>query len=193
MIAASSNAQNIIIEATKKVDDFTKATSVSVTPKEEIVRGKKVIKETVNLSPMVKLMDPVARGTMSYYKGENGNEFFMISIFKTSDLGCMSQHNGKAMVMFEGGDVVELKQYSKTDCSDSASATYILVNKEVYGADDMESFLIAQSKTLEQIQNNKITKIRIYGTEYYSDIELRPEVQDIFQKMLAEIYTQLEN
>jgi hypothetical protein len=61
------------------------------------------------------------------------------------------------------------------------------VPRKDFEADDLEAFNVSQNQSLKMIQEKKILNIRINGTELYKDLELRPEVTDIFQKMIKEI------
>jgi len=99
----------------------------------------------------------------------------------------MSKYDGKAIILFEGGETLELAQISDTDCGDSVNAIYLIVPRKDFEADDLEAFNVSQNQSLKMIQEKKILKIRINGTEFYKDLELRPEVTDIFQKMIKEI------
>lgn len=192
----SASAQNITLESTKNVDDFTKTTKIDVVPKGEILKGKKVTKQTAYLEAQKTIYEAAAIGTMTYFKNKDGNELYYLNIAKSVDLGCMSQYDGKAMLMFEDEEVIEIKQISETDCGDFVNVRYILVSKEVYDGTTTETgmtnFLNAQNKTLQLLETKKLKKIRIYGSKYYDDIEIIPDLQNIFQRMVDELYKQLE-
>lgn len=193
VVSLSASAQNITLESTRNVDDFTKTTKIDVVPKEEILKGKRVVKQTSFLEAKNTTYEAAAIGTMTYFKNEDGT---YLNIAKSVDLGCMSKYDGKAMLMFEDNEVIEIKQISDTDCGENVNVRYILVSKEVYDATTSETgltdFLDAQYKSMELLETKKLKKIRIYGSKYYDDIDIRPELQDIFQRMVAELYEQLE-
>lgn len=185
--------QNITLETTKKEDEFTKTISITVVPKEEMLVGRKVVKETMYLEALKTLPELSAKAWMIYNKQDNGTEIFWIKFYKIVDLGCMSKHDGKAIILFEDGETLELTQVSETDCGDIVNATYLITPREVLKADNIEEFINSQNKSLAILAEKKVSKIRLEGSKYYKDLEIRPEVKDIFQKMVSEIQAQLED
>jgi hypothetical protein len=180
------NAQNISFETTKKLDEFTKSLNVSVFPMEERLVGKKVKKTTLTLTePGDRTAATTTR--MSFTSKENGAEIYFLNFMVFADLGCMSKYDGKATILFEDGETLELTQISDTDCSDTANATYLIVPRNVYEEGNMESFNIVQNQSLKMLENKNVSKIRITGTKFFKNIELRPGINDLFKKMIIEI------
>ena len=175
-------SQNILIDPVKKIDEFTKNLSVEVVPFEEVLKGKKVLK--------IPLSVQAGKNTMigiSYYKSKEEVEFYRIAIIKSIDLGCVSKYDGKRLVLFEDGETLTLQQLSETDCDGTISPYYYFASPETIKTDSNDDFQAEQLKFIEKFMTSKVSKIRIYGTKYYDEIEFRPEVSDIIEKMLTKI------
>jgi hypothetical protein len=178
--------QNITFETTSKLDEFTKSLNVSVFPMEERLVGKKVKKTTLTLTPPDDRTSYVTT-SMSFSRREDGSEIYYLSFTVSDDLGCMSKYDGKATILFEDGETLELTQISDTNCSDFARSTYLIIPRKIYEDGDMEIFNTVQNQSLKMLENKNISKIRINGTKYFKDLEIRPGFNNLFQKMTIEI------
>lgn len=187
LFTTSVFGQNITFETSKKLDEFTKALTISVSPKEERLIRKKVEKSDMSLTALQDQYSLPSIVRLIFRRDDNGSEVYYLNFKLYTDLGCMSKYDGKAIILFEGGETLELAQISDTDCGDSVNAIFLIVPRKDFEADDLEAFKVSQNQSLKMIQEKKILKIRINGTEFYKDLELRPEVTDIFQKMGKEI------
>lgn len=182
-----SFAQNISLEETVKKDDFTKAVTIVVTPKEEVAQRRNVVKTFLTIEEGKRTFPQ-----LKYIKSEKGEEFYLLNFVKAIDLGCLSSYDGKAMILFEDGETLTLKQQSETDCGDTINVNYYLASAETIKGNDMTLFQAEQQEYISLMITKKITKIRIYGSKYYDEIALRPETQDIFQKMFLRIDNLIE-
>jgi hypothetical protein len=178
--------QNITFETTSKLDEFTKSLNVSVFPMEERLVGKKVKKTTLTLTPPEDRTSYVTT-SMSFSRREDGTEIYYLSFTVSDDLGCMSKYDGKATILFEDGETLELTQISDTNCSDFARSTYLIIPRKIFEEGDLESISIVQNQSLKMLENKNVSKVRINGTKYYKDLEIRPGYNNLFQKMTIEI------
>ena len=153
---------------------------------EERLVGKKVKKTYLTLTaPDDRTSATTTR--MSFSRKENGTEIYYLNFMVFADLGCMSKYDGKATILFEDGETLELTQISDTDCSGTANATYLIIPRNIYEEGDLDTISIVQNQSLKKLENKNISKIRINGTKFYKDLELRPGLNDLFQKMTIEI------
>jgi hypothetical protein len=185
-VTSNLYSQNIFLEPIKKVDEFTKTLTIDLYPYEEIMFGKKISKFPLPVESGKEFYMSASIG-VRYIKRENGNEFYLFSVKKSVDLGCLSKYDGKMMVLFEDGDTITLKQQSDTDCGSEIKVNYYFGSPEVIESNSMENLQIEQSGIVEKFRTKKISKIRVYGTKFYDDIEFRPEITDIYSKMISKI------
>ena len=153
---------------------------------EERLVGKKVKKTTLTLTPPDDRTSYVTT-SMLFSRREDGSEIYYLSFAVSDDLGCMSKYDGKATILFEDGETLELTQISDTNCSDFARSTYLIIPRKIYEDGDMEIFNTVQNQSLKMLENKNISKIRINGTKYFKDLEIRPGFNNLFQKMTIEI------
>jgi hypothetical protein len=100
-----------------------------------------------------------------YSKGKDNEEIYLLTliIFEKVAFGCLSEYDGKIMLLFENDSIMTLKQLSKTNCSSSVlTANYIPLSKDQ--AKDPLWKDILQSN-IQALAENKIKKIRVYGSE----------------------------
>jgi len=102
-----------------------------------------------------------------------------ISFTITEDLGCLSEYTGRAMLKLIDDSIVEITQITDTDCDDIASARYVLLKRDEMNDPDFESIMATNLKKLETIP---IEKIRVYGSEYYSDYIPNDKFKDFDSK-----------
>lgn len=106
-----------------KIDDFDGTRSINTKPMEGEHYKKKDFIDTSNETLAYLL----------YTKDKGGLEIFAISFLfvGATDFGCLSEHAGKAVILFENDSTLEISQFSQTDCSASPyTASYALLSKE---------------------------------------------------------------
>jgi len=133
-------------------------------------------------------VNKVTRSSYSVFKSENsiGNislsmgrvdsTYFLILRVST-DLGCLSQYDGKCMIKFSDGTILNFAQGSETDCSESPAAQYYLVAREEM---NLENVFQIMKINREKIESSSIDKIRVYGSKYYADYIPNPKFREDF-------------
>ena len=187
ILALHGFSQNIFLETSNKVDEFNKSISIQVIPKEEVLRGKKVMKNFLSVEDENNTIVFI-----NYLKPEDGSEYYRIVFRKTIDLGCVSKYDGKLLVLFENGETLTLQQQSETDCGDTITPAYYFASPETLKSDSMVDFQAEQNKIIDKFLSSNILKVRLYGTKHYDEIEFRPQAQDIVKKMLNRVDEELE-
>ena len=93
------------------------------------------------------------------------------------------------MLLFENDSTMTLKQLSKTDCSSSVlAANYIPLDEEQAKDPLWKDLLESNVKILAE---NKVKKLRVYGSEGYYDFEIKDDKRDIIIQHLKSIQTKL--
>lgn len=126
-----------------------------------------------------------------YSKGKDNEGVYLLSlnIITTVKFGCLSEYKGKIMLLFENDSTMTLKQLSKTDCSSSVlAANYIPLDEEQAKDPLWKDLLESNVKILAE---NKVKKLRVYGSEGYYDFEIKDDKRDIIIQHLKSIQTKL--
>lgn len=122
-------------------------------------------------------------------KDTEGLYLFSLNLLTTVKFGCLSEYEGKIMLLFENDSNMTLKQFSKTDCSsDILTANYIPLD-ELQAKDPIWKDLLESNVKI--LAENKIKKLRIYGSEGYFDFEIKEDKRDIIMQHLSSIRTKL--
>lgn len=115
-----------------------------------------------------------------YYKTKEGNEIYNFSIItRAKYLGCLSEYDGKCILLFENGETLELTQISDTNCGDFLSAIYVFYSRDQINDPALRDIAL---KNYEKISTTPVKKIRIYGTESTKDYTLKDDKKDIIIK-----------
>jgi hypothetical protein len=129
--------------------------------------------------------------SISYRKAKDADEIYLISlnILTNKKFGCLSEHKGKMMILFEDDSTMTLKQISKTNCNSSQlSANYLPLS------DDQSKETIWRDILLENVtklSKSRLKKIRIYGTEGYYDYTIKEDKRDIIIHHFNSLQTKL--
>lgn len=96
-----------------------------------------------------------------YSKDSEGNEIFGISfiIMPPVELGCLSNYDGKAILLFEDDSRISMKQVSEVDCS-SQTPRYLLYSPS---QGTSARTYIEMEDNWEILKSKKIRKVRIYA------------------------------
>lgn len=117
-----------------------------------------------------------------YSKDKEGNGGYFINLLTTRNkpLGCLSEHDGKCILLFDNGETLELTQISSTNCD----RTYVYATYDFYSRDQISDPAINDIvlKNYEKIRTTPVKKIRIYGTESIADFTLKDDKKDILIK-----------
>lgn len=169
-----SNAQEIRI-AENEIDEFD---------------GTRKIGTEYNAGKYLKLKDYIdVDGTLLiaayYYKTKEGNEMYSISIVtKAKYLGCLSEYDGKCILLFEDGETLELAQISETQCGDFLYAIYEFYSRDQINDPALRDIAL---KNYEKISTTLVKKLRIFGTESTEDYTLKDDKKDIIIRHLKAI------
>ncbi len=115
-------------------------------------------------------------GQLILSMGRVDSTYFIILRLST-DLGCLSQYDGKCMIKFSDGTILNFAQATETDCSDSPAAQYYLVAREEMNLENVFEIMKENRKKLE---SSPIDKIRVYGSKYYNDYIPNPKFRGDF-------------
>jgi len=115
-------------------------------------------------------------GTLSLSMGRVDSTYFLI-LTVSNDLGCLSQYDGKCMLKFSDGTILNFAQATETDCSDSPAAQYYLVAREEMNLENVFDIMKENRKKIESVS---IDKIRVYGGKYYADYIPNPKFKGDF-------------
>lgn len=92
------------------------------------------------------------------------------------DLGCLSEYEGKIILLLENGLQIECFQISKTSCSNYPSASYVFdFRRDV----NLYDAAVSSSVYLKEIQKSPLKKIRIFATNGYKDYEIKSDKRNI--------------
>lgn len=174
-----SMAQEYELATKVKNDEFTKSTIIRT---DLVIPSKKE-----NKTPFSIEAKEYTLLSMVYYKKPDESELMYIGFNKAIDLGCLSKHDGKMMILFEDGEILEIAQVSDTDCSDTPSAQFIITSRKVAESNDIGLIQSEIANNLEFFKNKKVTKVRVYGSKFYDEIELKPGTELVFAQMIEDI------
>lgn len=155
-----------------KIDDFTGVRSIST----KSMTGK-YFKKT----DFVDKANQVSFSTI-YSKVKTGNEYwylyFMFSFLVDSPFGCLSEYDGKIILLLANDSTLTLDQVSKTSCNNYVNGAYYSIR-----ASANETDLIMHqgriNELFEELSNVEIKKMRVYGTEGSHDFEFKDEKRNI--------------
>lgn len=122
--------------------------------------------------------------SIKYRKTETGNDLYYlrVKLLFTVDFGCLSEYDGKCIILFDDGSKITFQQQSDTECTKwHYNPIYSMVDKESIKADP-STWLSIMKENFDQIIEKPIDKIRIYGTDGYNDYVLKPEMKDVLQR-----------
>jgi len=159
-----------------KIDDFTKSHIIKTNMLESTNPNRVIFKKSDYIDITNELLF-----SMSYYKSSDTTEVYYMSVMFTVDLGCLSQYDGKMMVILDDNTVLTFMQFSNTDCSSVLRADYYLLNRE---DSDKPIWRETMADNILKLLSHKVFKIRIYGSKYYNDFILKPEKQNIISSHL---------
>lgn len=164
-----SFSQQIKVEV-NQIDDFSGS---------RIIRTENPINKTfIKMSDYID-KDKVLLFYLSYFKTKEGRENYTINmIVNSTSIQCLSEYEGKCIILFDNGETMEISQISDTDCGQYRTrAIYVLAKRDEIENNDFNQISL---NNLEKLKNNLIRKIRVYGTNRYIDCELKENKKDIF-------------
>ena len=104
------------------------------------------------------------------------------------DFGCLSEYDGKVILLLENDSTITLDQVTKTDCGNSGLACYSIRPPN----NETSILLYSQiSELFEELANVKVKKMRVFGTERNYDFELKDEKRDIISLHIKLIKSRL--
>ncbi|MFZ2905294.1 MAG: hypothetical protein WAZ98_03725 [Cyclobacteriaceae bacterium] len=127
-----------------------------------------------------------------YSKDDKGAILYAINIgivVKGINYGCLSEYNGKMIILLENDSTIEAKQFSTTNCDSNYLPAQYLPLSEADHNNPVWSELVLEN--IELLSSKKVKKIRVYATEGYNDFELKPEKQDVLIRHLTLIKSRL--
>lgn len=142
-------SQHIVVS---KIDEFTK---------------KEIIQANASKEPKWKTTDNIAKGFfnnvfLSLHKEDTKNILMLDMTYGTNI--CVSNNDGKAIILFENDTTLELPQVSKIDCALRVAVQYYLQNNDI-----------------EQLSKSIIKKIRIYTTDGHISFEIKEDKKELIK------------
>lgn len=116
---------------------------------------------------------------MKYYQQKDSTELYFITFYLWTDVdfGCLSKHQGKAIILFENGNTMDIAQSSDTNCKRGLyHASYYLVSRDQTKSEVWRDIML---ENLEVLKSQPIKAIRVYGSEGYHDFQVRIEKRNI--------------
>ncbi len=93
---------------------------------------------------------------------------YMVSIVFGGGVGCLNKDQSSLKIILNDGKIVDCVQISKTDCSESPSAQYILLSAEQVGQPSANDIM---QENVQKLVDTDWTSIRIYGSTFFSDLK----------------------
>jgi hypothetical protein len=155
------------VEFTNEKDEFTGSMIIKTAFYPGVKKFKdKFIDEDQKL--IVKFFFLVTEGDSK----EQGKYFLDAQVNR--DLGCLSSRESTMLLLFEDGEKLELTYVGDADCGDSTSGSFVFISKEEYETENFEyeDLYLSQESYIEELISKPISKIRVYGTESYMDVEV---------------------
>jgi len=111
------------------------------------------------------------------FRASNKKNGKIIALLLTGfgDLGCLSQNSSNAKLKFSDGEFIELTHFGDIDCGDDLQFMSFL-----YSDNDALSDHMLSEENWVKLNTMKMEMIRIQGTEYYTDVVIDDDKQDIF-------------
>jgi len=103
-------------------------------------------------------------------KKTNIKKYYLNLHFYLTQIGCLSQYNGKITILTDNKTKIDLKQISNTDCDSAPNANYLISLNQI-----------------KQLTLEKIYKIRIYSTDGYQDISIGENKKKCLMNLFKQI------